>query len=298
MSACYYLVFMITSLPAVKAAGFTSQVACHNVGSDAHCDVPVETKGLGLVQRSVSSHFGMSALATAERSRVRARRGELDIYLLSLSGIVPNQTDYENWQSRLSAHLESKNMTATEGSTADPVAHEEVQRYSEFAKSAGPTKTVCETGFNAGNSALLFLTQSHARLYEFDMGEHVYSQEAANFLGTSFPGRLKVSWGNSIKTLPAFKKESPEVRCDIIIIDGGHSFEVAQADLTNFAPLAAAENIVVIDDTPCVSDWCQGPSQAWAEAKRTGVITETESHSMGAGRGFSVGKYNPVQSFD
>ncbi len=87
-------------------------------------------------------------------------------------------------------------------------------------------ETVCETGFNAGHSTLMWLTTNpRARVYSFDIGSHEYSRPMAQYLDKEFPGRLTVTLGDSKVTLPAFRKAHPEVTCDFLIIDGGHTHE-------------------------------------------------------------------------
>ncbi|ELU18391.1 hypothetical protein CAPTEDRAFT_227627, partial [Capitella teleta] len=122
-------------------------------------------------------------------------------------------------------------------------------------------KTICETGFNAGHSALIWLTANvDAEVYSFDMGEHEYAKKMAKHLQDKYPGRLMVTWGDSTKTLPQFKRDHPEVNCDLIVVDGGHTVPVATADFSNLRNLASDTNIVVFDDYP--SERSLGPRLA------------------------------------
>ena len=128
---------------------------------------------------------------------------------------------------------------------------EQTLTYQTLAK-AGFVKTVCETGFNAGHSALLFLsTKADIHVYSFDLGSHSYGQPMAALLQKTFPGRLNVTWGDSKVTVPAFAKSHPDIKCDIIIVDGGHNYREAKADLRNLRALAGKNyNILIIDDHP------------------------------------------------
>mmetsp|Transcript_98980 Transcript_98980/g.171526 ORF Transcript_98980/g.171526 Transcript_98980/m.171526 type:complete len:295 (-) Transcript_98980:19-903(-) len=168
----------------------------------------------------------------------------------------------------------------------------QTQRYDEWAKS-GYVRTVCETGFNAGHSALRFLAQSDAHLYEFDLGDHPYGKVAANFLTGKFPGRLNITWGSSTDTLRRFHAEHPDVTCDLIIVDGGHFQNVSISDLTNFAVMASKNHILAMDDTPCAGPWCVEPTESWKNLTSVGCIEQTASTRMGKMRGFSVGRYKP-----
>lgn len=166
-----------------------------------------------------------------------------------------------------------------------------------FLSSDPNTKTICESGFNAGHGSLRWLEHSafrQAKVFSFDLGGvHPYGPKAAEFLAAQFPGRLLVTWGDSRVTVPTFAQQHPEVKCDIIYLDGGHDPGVAMADLKNFMLMAnPSHNIVLIDDTPCSSAFCQGPYMAWQEMVQAGLILPLNTVMMDGGkRGYSVGKY-------
>jgi len=190
----------------------------------------------------------------------------------------------------LNQFLCEKSFARTEGHSANTAVELQWAEYNRLAQ-GDHLKTVCETGFNAGHSALRFLALSDANFYSFDIGNHDYAKPAAEFLQKKFPGRLVVTWGNSLETLPAFREEHPEVRCDIAIVDGGHSREVAESDLLNFMPMTSPNSTVALDDTPCNAQWCQGPGEAWQKLKAQGIVIETKQVPMGENRGFTLGKY-------
>lgn len=153
-------------------------------------------------------------------------------------------------------------------------------------------KTICETGFNAGHSALIWLTANvDAEVYSFDMGEHEYAKKMAKHLQNKYPGRLMVTWGDSTKTLPQFKRDHPEVNCDLIVVDGGHTVPVATADFSNLRNLASDTNIVVFDDYP--SERSLGPRLApvWETQVRSGTLAEQYACSINPYRGFALGHF-------
>lgn len=163
-------------------------------------------------------------------------------------------------------------------------------KYDEWAKTL-KLNTICETGFNAGHSALRFLARSDAKLYEFDLGSHAYSKVAADFLHHKFPGRLNITWGDSLQELTKFRERNPDLQCDLVVVDGGHGAEVCASDLQNFGKMAAPNAIVAIDDTPCKEAWCGGPTTAWHDLIAQGCIEEVGAVPMGSMRGFSFGKF-------
>lgn len=156
-------------------------------------------------------------------------------------------------------------------------------------------RTICETGFNCGHGTLRWLLHSNPQVhvYSFDIGVHKYSQPAAKFLEDTFPGRHTAIWGDSTQTLPKFHQQNPDVKCNIIFVDGGHDLDVAQADLKNFMAMAdPAYNVVMIDDFSCSAAYCQGPNKAWHEMVLNGQITQTsQDDDMSDTRGFALGTY-------
>merc|ERR1719343_1193195 len=88
-----------------------------------------------------------------------------------------------------------------EGNAGHAYAVLQQNAYVEWAQKRG-AKTHCETGFNAGHSALLFLAESGAHAYEFDLGQHECAKTAMMHLPSRFPNRLNVTWGDSTKTMP------------------------------------------------------------------------------------------------
>merc|ERR1719235_541477 len=101
-------------------------------------------------------------------------------------------------------------------------------------------KTICETGFNGGHGTLRWLLHSNhqVHVYSFDLGEHPYSKPAAKFLEDNFPGRHTATWGDSTLTLPHFHQQHPEMKCNLLFVDGGHTHEIAASDLKNFMAMA------------------------------------------------------------
>ena len=54
--------------------------------------------------------------------------------------------------------------------------------------------------------------------------------------------------GDSTVTLPRFADRHPELRCDVIFVDGGHSYAVAKSDFLTFRRLATNATVVIADD--------------------------------------------------
>jgi len=133
---------------------------------------------------------------------------------------------------------------------------------------------ICETGFNLGHSSFNFLTANrNIVVHSFDLGDHKYAHGMAACMQDQFPSRFFVHFGDSRQTVPKFALEHPNHRCDFIHVDGGHTYEVALADLLNLAAMADVGNMILFDDYP---SWMfQGSlGCAWENVRRWGYVRE------------------------
>ena len=137
-------------------------------------------------------------------------------------------------------------------------------------------RTVCETGFSAGRSSFNYLTANPTVvLHSFDMGNEPYTKPIAAFVGRMFPGRFFIHYGVSRRTVPRFALFSPNVRCDVMIVDGGHVYAAGRADVLNFASMANLErNLIVFDDYPVVGGALDAYGVVWERALRRGLVRE------------------------
>jgi hypothetical protein len=223
--------------------------------------------------------------------RVAGARYAMDAFLLNAGGFK-NETSAVPWMHKLTTHLAAHGFNSFEGNTGNAGASVQAYIYAEWAAHRG-FKTICETGFNAGHSALRFLALSTAHVYEFDLGFHEYGKVSADFLQRNFPGRFTVTWGDSTESLPSFKQQHPDVTCDLVIVDGGHDYRVAMADLKNFMSMASEKHLLAMDDTPGTG--CDDCTKAWNELVGKGCIKELQKVPMGANRGFSIGQFSECQ---
>ena len=120
----------------------------------------------------------------------------------------------------------------------------------------------CETGFNWGTSALAFLCASpHTRVRSFDLhGGYRTSQDAhgtpyldtaAAWLRGRFPHRLNLTLGDSTREVPRLAEALARhggAPCDLVLVDGGHEFPVAYADMRSFSCAARPGALMLADD--------------------------------------------------
>lgn len=126
----------------------------------------------------------------------------------------------------------------------------EIQTSREAAiKDGRPFKTICQTGFNAGVSALAFLcgSREHTVVRSFDLGEHSYTKQAESLINTLYPGRHQVTYGDSTLTLPVIIANGG-LSCDFVFVDGGHTHAIAKADLLAFKKLSTPGTTIAVDN--------------------------------------------------
>jgi len=196
--------------------------------------------------------------------------------LVSFEDVVELVRQHQAWLDQLGY--------AQEGNSGQ-LKTEQKSYYDTISKYEAPV--VCEIGFNIGHSALLILAMKPTTQYIGFSLDILYSRRVYDALKPIFGERLQVIWGDSTKSVP---KAHP-MKCDVIIVDGGHSYEVAIADLNNMRRFSKATTDLFMDDLTCTAGWCEGPNKAWAEGKQKNIVKEEGCDSVGAHRGWCWGKY-------
>ena len=150
---------------------------------------------------------------------------------------------------------------------------------------------ILEIGFNVGHSADTFLSHSLAHVTSFDLQARDSVQFGKTYIDKKFPGRHTLIIGDSMQTIPNYAQEA----FDLIYIDGGHTEEIARADLMNCKRLAHANTIVIMDDVILTvseqRDWSLGPSMVWAKSILEGVVHNHQYEAYAPGRGMGWGNY-------
>ena len=185
------------------------------------------------------------------------------------------------------------NIKITEGNIENNI--EQKKDIINIIKTKNP-EYILEIGFNAGHSSELFLENSNAYIYSFDIGAHFheYLKYGKLFLNNKFPNRHTLVFGNSRETIPRFNNNN-NIKFDIIFIDGGHDYEVAYDDLMNCRNLATEDTIVIMDDIISNDinppEYTIGPKKAWLNLIKNNLLVEIKHSDYGNARGQSVGKY-------
>jgi predicted O-methyltransferase YrrM len=193
--------------------------------------------------------------------------------------------------SSLTGYLNSKNAILMEGYS------QQVQpQLNDLISLTTSAKSILEIGFNGGHSSEFFLSMNTTvNVTSFDLGEWDYVKVGKEYIDVTFPGRHLLILGDSTKTIPKYCIINPEKKFDFIFIDGGHSYDVAMADLKNCLKFAHTDTIVAVDDTMYNKEWTfefnVGPTKAWIDAVDSGLVTEIKRSDYWQGRGMSWGKY-------
>lgn len=154
-----------------------------------------------------------------------------------------------------------------------------------------------EIGMNAGHSAAIVLsTCPEVSVVSFDIGNHGYVPTAAGYLARRYVGRHQLVVGDSLVTVPGFAAIYSGLGFDGLLIDGGHTPEIAWADVLNGRKLCRPGAIVIMDDVAPDVPWGVGPTIAWERAVAEGLVTEIARHPWPdrqgrLRRGMAVGRY-------
>jgi hypothetical protein len=142
-----------------------------------------------------------------------------------------------------------------------------------------------QTGFNVGHSVDLMLgARPSAKIISFQLRRKAGSEarractQGAAFIDNKYPGKHSLIYGNSQQTLVQFGREHGCIGSffDVVLVDGGHSFKCAHADILHFRPLARQDAILIVDDVrgKPAHPWEKGPSRAWRTVVNVGLVVE------------------------
>lgn len=148
-----------------------------------------------------------------------------------------------------------------------------------FYLEAGNTpwaNNICEVGFNGGHSAFALMFGSlTSSLVSFDLMNKSFQPTAMMLIKGLFGNeRVDFVTGDSTVTIPKYSFK--QGLCDVFSIDGGHSYEVATADINSFIKFSSCENIVLMDDIFQKLDvhHVDGAKNAWLDAIKNKKIKQ------------------------
>ena len=125
-----------------------------------------------------------------------------------------------------------------------------IRTLSDISRYSTPASfDICETGFNSGHSAVFFLElHPSVRYHGWDLGtEFSASKHSAELLKHRYGDRIELVWGDSKITVPRHLN-STKLKCDIISVDGEHTYEGSLSDLRHFIHASKNTSLVLVDD--------------------------------------------------
>jgi len=137
------------------------------------------------------------------------------------------------------------------------------------------------------------LENTNANIVSVDIGTHSYTFEGKDIIDKIYPDRHLLIIGNSMDILA--KDEIPNLKYDLIYIDGGHSYKCANSDLINCREYANENTMVIMDDIlydkSLIKPWNKQVVKVWETKKKENFVIETDYFYFGRDRGFAIGKY-------
>jgi len=178
---------------------------------------------------------------------------------------------------------------------------ENIRAIRGVALAAPKQSVVCEVGFNAGHSAIMWLEGTDLRLVSFDLMVQRHSQVSKAFVLSRYGDqRVHLITGSSLATFAAYAdavNAGCAPGCDIVSIDGLHTYSGALHDLVSAlrSSLGTAPRPLLMDD---VTQRFRGVQRVWLDASRLGLVREIkcEAHNTrDTGlKGWCIGEMPPL----
>ena len=175
----------------------------------------------------------------------------------------------------------------------------------EEAARGEPLRTVCEVGFNAGHSSMLFLEAlPAASVTTFDV-PMPWGPWGRRYLQALYGHRFRYVEGKSVHTIPAFREKHPEFSCQVVFIDGSKQERDRYLDVVNFRQMSSLATLVYLDEintVECVngtvprnSSLCspawEGASLAYNSLAREGQLVVSDCVFPKEGDGTCTARY-------
>jgi hypothetical protein len=246
-----------------------------NFNGVSHCFAITLGEAPAAAYKRILSGFGSEGLAIASDADDRRRTGKNSVLLgLELMIVSQQRNLYYGLVSELQLWLASAGIFVG-GLEGNVARFPRKVRLMRALAALDRVDNVCEIGFNAGHSALAWLTaKSTVSVVSFDLATNevfgrAVAGPAANFLHGLYPGRLVVIAGDSMGSVSAAANIfGGGLKCQILYVDGGHTEEVAAADLENLRLFAdPAYHVVVVDDAED-----EDVRAAWTKAVNAGRV--------------------------
>ena len=157
-------------------------------------------------------------------------------------------------------------------------------------------RNICEIGFNAGHSAIVWLEGLNTTLKTFDVFRLPYSNASRYHIDRLYPGRVTFYKGRSAETVPRYIRDvraGVEPLCDVWFVDGDHGHTAPLQDLRNALQAASDGATIIADD--CTRRFA-AVMHAWHAMLQTGTIHDAFNRTLNLPhpsglKGWCVGRY-------
>ena len=136
-------------------------------------------------------------------------------------------------------------------------------------------ESVCETGFRAGHYSFHWLTaKPEVVVYSFESQTFNFTEDMATFMTAEFPDRFYFYPGKASASIPKFRDQNNETKCDVIYVDTiSKTKEDVMTDLDNFKPMQHPKQhmLIMLDYN---TDQAASTKEIWNEKIKKGEIVE------------------------
>mmetsp|Transcript_114002 Transcript_114002/g.322757 ORF Transcript_114002/g.322757 Transcript_114002/m.322757 type:complete len:407 (+) Transcript_114002:16-1236(+) len=139
-------------------------------------------------------------------------------------------------------------------------------------------KHYCEIGVNGGHGTVaMLLANPTIKVTSFDYPGAAYSQSAYHLIKMGFPRRFEIFVGSSypkggepghVVEYAKKVKKGLAPKCDVLLIDGDHSYNGTLTDIKNAEQLVACEHTVFMDDVYPIKNMPPGMAMAFAASEQ------------------------------
>jgi hypothetical protein len=153
----------------------------------------------------------------------------------------------------LSQFLESKGFSMNPGRCEEHDGYMAPAQKDQFTQQLARyphIEKIAEIGFNGGQSADHFfsLCKNLKIFVAFDLNCYPCTQHAVEYFYKTYEKRFVFVPGDSLVTVPELGQRFPDLKFDLIYIDGCHHFEWALGDIVNAKKMAHENTLLWIDD--------------------------------------------------
>lgn len=124
------------------------------------------------------------------------------------------------------------------------------KQFAERLRKLPKVKKVAELGLNGGHwmTNLFQNCVNLQHVVSFDINHHRYTAVAVEYFTRFQKNRFSFIEGDSLLSIPKYSSENPNMKFDLIYVDGNHTYSYCLQDIINFRAMATSDTVLWIDD--------------------------------------------------